>query len=74
MAHVVVWTSEEVKLKSTVYVSIIASAAGTLVCAAAKFPQLQTLITFPHNSGSLNCPNKFVNDHLRIKNSRFQFL
>jgi hypothetical protein len=29
--HVVVWTSGEVKLKSTVYVSIIASAAGTLV-------------------------------------------
>jgi hypothetical protein len=40
MAQVVVWTSGDVKLKSTVYVSIIASAACTLVYASGRVAEV----------------------------------
>ena len=40
MAQVVVWTSGEVKLKSTVYVSIIASVLVSLVCASRRVAEL----------------------------------
>jgi len=40
MAQVAVWTSGDVKLKSTVYMSIIASAACTLVYASGRVAEV----------------------------------